>query len=198
MPKSFLILLILLTNLYTNAQNWIYFDLGNTIVNTRDSAGIKYFNGSLEYLRALQKMNYHIGIISNIPETFGQSHEEKLATLKDYIQTRWIDQNEMDWDIFEDILLPLNNSQLKPAEVLYYRAIEKSDFCPIAYVSENLSEVLKAQELGMAGHLFLEDDQVDFDKLYIPLDEIKSYIKEKSKITPPSNHPGCPTDTENL
>lgn len=191
MPKKLLFFIFILSHLFTNAKSWVYFDLGNTVINTRSDEGFRFYNGALEYLHSLRQMGYSIGLISNIPESFGQSHDEKLATLKEYIASKWIDQNDMDWNLFEDILLPLNNSQLKPADFLYFKAIENSEFCPMAYISENVKEVIKARDLGIAGHLFLEDDQVDFDKLYIPLSNLRNYILTNSKITPPQGHQEC-------
>lgn len=184
--------LLLITNtIFAKNRQWVYFDLGNTIINTHDQNGFRFYKGSLDYLHALKTKDYKIGLISNIPESFGQDHEQKLATLKEFIASKWVDHQEMDWDLFDEIILPLKNEELKPAEIMYQKAIEKAQFCKLAYISENVKEVLKANELGIAGHLYLEDDTVEYEKLYIPLDRIENFIKLNSNIRPPNGMPEC-------
>lgn len=176
---------LILSSTVVTAKGWVYFDLGNTIINTHDQSAFKFYKGSLNYLHALKARDFKIGIISNIPESFGQDHEQKLATLKDYIAKNWADDEQMDWEIFDEIILPLKNEELKPAEIMYKKAIERSDFSKMAYISENLKEVLKASELGMAGHLYLEDDSVEYNKLYIPLTDLEDFIEKNSTIKKP-------------
>ncbi|MDD0854413.1 hypothetical protein HBN50_14975 [Halobacteriovorax sp. GB3] len=182
--KKLLINLKVLTFLMTGAvsmsakgntrHQWVFFDLGDTIVNTKDKKGFHYFDGAKAYLESLRKMGLHIGIISNIPETFGMSYEEKLQTLKTLIQSKWNDKEQFDWSLFDEILLPLNNNELKPADILFLRALSRAGECPSIYISENEREVLKAESMGIAGHLFDKESQ----GMYVPLEILESYIDE--------------------
>lgn len=175
--KIIALLLIGNTVFAKNKKLWVYFDLGNTIIDTKSPEGMHYYNGTKEYLKELRRNGFKIGIISNIPETFGMSYEEKLQTLKDFIREKWNDEEEFDWTLFDHIFLPLNNSELKPADVLYLRAMQKADFCPMVYISEDKKEVTKARELGLAAHLYDETS----DNLYLKQESIEQYILENYK-----------------
>ncbi|EQC43823.1 haloacid dehalogenase [Bacteriovorax sp. Seq25_V] len=152
--RMFQIALILVLQLSISAKGvWVFLDLGNTIIDTRTAGEFKYFPKAHEFLRALHNSGLSVAAISNIPESFGASHEEKLETLKDYIKENWQDES-FAWDELDAIFLPLSNAELKPNETLYLRALRNAEECPAIYISENLKEVQKAQELGMAAYLF--------------------------------------------
>jgi len=158
---------------------WVYFDLGDTVVLSKDMKKIKYFPGSKAYLSKLHQVGYKVGLISNIPESWGLDYNEKLLSLKKVISDGWIDAEKFDWDIFDEILLPLKNNEMKPAPFLFLRAIEKAGGCPSLYIGESPNEIQAAESHGMAGKLFAPN-QPD---LYIPMNDLRNYIIQNYKIS---------------
>lgn len=61
---------------------WVYFDLGDTVVASKDMKNIKYIPGAKAYIEKLHQEGFKVGIISNIPETWGLDYNEKLLSLK--------------------------------------------------------------------------------------------------------------------
>ncbi len=57
-------------------DTWVFFDLGNTVINVKDKKNFKYFDGSREYIKQLRTLGFKLGVISNIPESFGSSYDE--------------------------------------------------------------------------------------------------------------------------
>ena len=155
-------------------KSWVYFDLGDTIIDTKKPDGIDYFSGSKEYIKSLKDKGFKIGIISNIPESFGMDYPEKLKTLKKYIKENWAGETKFNWELFDQIFLPLSNEQLKPADIMYNKAMESANYCPMAYISENEIEVEKAQMMGIAGHLF---DKFN-PEVYVPIEEMDRFLDE--------------------
>lgn len=67
----------------TCKDTWIYFDLGNTLVNTKDHPNqVKYMEGALEYLDSLKNAGCTLGLIVNIPEQFGTTYQKKTCDSK--------------------------------------------------------------------------------------------------------------------
>ena len=111
------------THEYHEKRPWVYFDLGDTIVNTKDIKNIKYMNGAREYMEQLKREGFNIGIISNIPESWGNNYEEKFQSLKTYIHFGWGDvEHPFDWTVYDEVILPLSNLELKPAPILFLKA----------------------------------------------------------------------------
>lgn len=161
----------------THAQDkrpWVYFDLGDTVVNTKDMKHLKYMNGAREYIEELKREGFHIGIISNIPEDFGMDYEEKLQTLKKVISDGWTEETPFDWSVYDEIILPMKNSEMKPAPAMFIKAINRAESCPSMYVGESPKEITAAQKTGMAAKLFNEQDQ----EPYIPVGKVKSFITD--------------------
>lgn len=154
---------------------WIYFDLGDTVIDTKDMQKLKYFKGAKDYLTELRQKGFQIGLITNIPETFGQDYDEKLETLKKMIHDGWIDKDVFDWNQFDRIILPLKNSEMKPAATLFLKALTEAKGCPSAYISENEKEIVAAKSYGFASKLFKENDPI----LYVPTDEMKTFLKNE-------------------
>lgn len=160
---------------------WIYFDLGDTVIDTKDMKKLKYFKGAKDYLSELRQKGFQIGLITNIPETFGQDYDEKLETLKKMINDGWIDRDVFDWNQFDRIILPLKNSEMKPAPTLFMKALSEAKGCPSAYFSENEKEIIAAKSHGFASKIFKENDPI----LYVPTEEMKTFLKnEYSKQYP--------------
>ncbi len=153
---------------------WIYFDLGNTIVNTNDMKHIKYEKGAREYIDKLKREGFKVGIISNIPENWGMDYDEKFQSLKKVIHDGWDEEAPFDWSVFDDVILPLKNSEMKPTPTLFLKAINKAESCPSAYIGESPKEIMAAQDAGMAAKLFVETDK----DIYIPITTVKSFLAE--------------------
>lgn len=153
-------------------QPWVYFDLGDTVVSTKNMNDIKYMRGAREYIEDLKREGFKIGIISNIPENWGMGYDEKLLTLKKVIQEGWSEERPFDWTVFDEVILPLKNTEMKPAPTLFLKAILKAESCPSMYVGECPKEIVAAQNIGMAAKLYVEQES----EAYLPVDRIKSFL----------------------
>lgn len=153
---------------------WVYFDLGDTVVNTKDMKHIKYMSGAREYMEELKREGFKIGIISNIPENWGMDYDEKLQTLKKIIQDGWNEERPFDWTVFDEIILPLKNSEMKPAPTLFLKAMLKAESCPSMYIGESPKEIAAAKNVGMAAKLFDEREE----EAYIPVGKVKSFLAD--------------------
>jgi beta-phosphoglucomutase-like phosphatase (HAD superfamily) len=151
---------------------WIYFDLGDTVVSTKDMKHIKYIKGAREYINELKREGFKVGIISNIPENWGMDYDEKLLSLKKVIQDGWDEPNPFDWTAYDEVILPLKNNEMKPAPTLFLKAITKAESCPSAYIGESPREITAAQSVGMAAKLFVENET----DLYIPIGQLKFFL----------------------
>ena len=129
-------------------RGWVFFDLGNTLVDTSDSSHVKYMPGAHDYLRQLHAAGFHIGMISNVPDSWGPTVETKLAYMKEYLGKSWSSPDAFAWEDFETILLPPSDSQRKPAPFLFLQARELELHCQIAYLSEDPAEVRAALSAG--------------------------------------------------
>jgi beta-phosphoglucomutase-like phosphatase (HAD superfamily) len=174
---SGLLFLVSLFSFTVKAQDkkpWVYFDLGDTVINTKDMKHLKYMRGAREYMEELKREGFKIGIITNIPETWGMDYDEKLLTLKKAIQDGWDESNPFDWSIYDDIILPLKNSEMKPAPTLFLKAISKAGSCPSAYIGESPKEIAAASEIGMAAKLYNEKDA----EVYVPINRLRTFIAQ--------------------
>jgi phosphoglycolate phosphatase-like HAD superfamily hydrolase len=156
---------------------WVYFDLGDTVISTSDMKHLHYFKGAKAYMEDLKKNGFKIGIITNIPETWGMDYDEKLQTLKNVIQTGWDDNEPFDWAVYDDIILPLKNTEMKPAPTMFIKAIDKAFGCPSAFIGESPKEIQAATDAGMAAKLFVAND----GELYIPVEKVNRYLKDNYK-----------------
>ncbi len=153
---------------------WVYFDLGDTVISTADMKHLHYFKGAREYMEDLKRQGFKIGIITNIPETWGMDYDEKLNTLKKIIADGWEERDPFDWSIYDDIILPLKNTEMKPAPTLFVKAMNKANGCPSAFIGESPKEIKAAEDLGMAAKLFVANDS----ELYVPVDKMNRYMKD--------------------
>lgn len=153
---------------------WVYFDLGDTIIKTKDMKHLKYMKGAREYMDELKREGFKVGIISNIPETWGMDYDEKLQTLKKVIHDGWDEAVPFDWTVYDEVILPLKNTEMKPAPTLFLKAITKAESCPSAYIGESPKEITAAEEVGMAAKLYVETDT----EIYIPVAQVKSFLAQ--------------------
>ncbi len=176
--KFFLLGILFSYNLKANDLGpWVFFDLGNTVINSRELTKFKYISGVPEYFSELKRAGFKIGLISNIPESFGLDYDEKLQSLKSYVQNNWLEERPFDWSSFDDVILPLNNSELKPSPILFLKALDKAKRCPSVYFGESIQEIETAAKVGMATKLFAESDT----DLFIPLANLRRYIQNNYK-----------------
>ncbi len=173
-------MLVFLLNLFSfklfaqDKKPWVYFDLGDTVVNTKDMKNLKYINGAREYMDELKREGFKIGIISNIPENWGMDYDEKLMSLKKVIQDGWAEERPFDWSIYDEVILPLKNTEMKPAPILFLKAISLAGSCPSLFIGESPKEIVAAKNLGMAAKLFNENDS----EIYIPISDVKLFIAD--------------------
>lgn len=145
---------------------WVFFDLGDTLIDVKFRKGkdVEYLPGASEYLRTLKSKGYHIGLITNVPENWGDTHRTKVRVLKKEVGQMWnhaLGAQPMSWEDFGDtrILVPPLNENRKPAPYLFKSAInevvlEEGDTkCPVVYQGEDPKEIAVAKSLGMVAHL---------------------------------------------
>lgn len=184
MKKNSKFLLFFLLSLFSfnlkaeSKKIWVYFDLGNTIVNTKDLKHLTYMKDAREYMEELKREGFKIGIISNIPEDWGMDYDEKFLSLKKFINDGWSEERPFDWGLFDEVILPLKNSEMKPAATLFLKAINKAESCPSAYIGESPKEIEAAAGVGMAAKLFVETDK----EKYIPVMQMRTFISNNYNL----------------
>lgn len=155
----------------------IFFDLGQTIVDTDtyDFKKVFYMPKGFEYIRELKRRGYHLGLIVNIPEQWGSTRPEKIATLRKFVDDLWTDPNPMAWGAFDlGILVPMNDGERKPAPVLFEQAaaIARSAGCPAIYECENRDELAAARRAGLKPY------QVgSLPSFYLPIEKIEDWAR---------------------
>jgi phosphoglycolate phosphatase-like HAD superfamily hydrolase len=177
----FFFLILISSNVRAQNQNqnlWVYFDLGNTVISTKDMSHLKYMLGARDYMDELKREGFKIGIISNIPESWGMDYKEKLTTLKKIISEGWSEEKPFDWSVYDEIILPLKDNEMKPALILFQQAVLKANACPSIYVGESPKEITAAQTVGMAAKLFDENDP----DLYVPIPSLKNFIVKNYQL----------------
>ncbi len=177
--KHFLLtaLLIFSTNAFSSIEETckstlIYFDLGNTLVNTKDHPyEVRYMPEALEYLNSLKEAGCTMSLIVNIPESFGETYQKKIATLKEYVNSRWMEEAPFVWDYFKEIYVPHSNGDLKPKPILF-RQVHLNAWMlskKVFYQGETPAEIEAAKKAGM--NAFLVGSRGN--GFFLPIDEIK-------------------------
>ncbi|WP_123531563.1 hypothetical protein [Streptomyces sp. 840.1] len=127
----------------------VYFDLGETLVHTADDGSTSYLPDASAYLRALRERHIEVGLITNVPSSWGESDAERAARLKKEVDAGWTGSAPFAWDDFGDrILTPRTEAERKPAPVLWERAGAGSDGCRLVYEAETGEETDVAASLG--------------------------------------------------
>jgi len=169
----------------STASTVLFFDLGNTLINTKNEKQFKFFDSTLSYLNSLKEKNYRMGLLINIPESWGESQEQKLKSLKDYVNNRWKESKPFPWSYFEVIFLSPDTKRRKPNPYLFNQAMNWAKNKTILYQSENREEVFQASSMGIASFQVNQRK----DQFYIPLNKINSYLNQFYK---PQNQPKLP------
>ncbi|MFF6995392.1 hypothetical protein ACFY93_10590 [Streptomyces sp. NPDC008313] len=127
----------------------VYFDLGETLVHTADDGGTDYRRGAATYLRALRERHIRVGLITNVPSSWGATDAERAARLKKEVDAEWRGPVPFAWKDFGDrIRTPRTEAERKPAPVLWERAKADSGRCRVVYQAETAEEVAVAATLG--------------------------------------------------
>ncbi|MGW0908795.1 hypothetical protein [Streptomyces sp. NPDC002853] len=127
----------------------VYFDLGETLVHTADDGSTSYRSGAASYLRALRERHIRIGLITNVPPSWGTTDAERAARLKKEVDATWRGSAPFAWEDFGDrVLTPRTEAERKPAPALWQRAKTSSGHCRLVYQAETAEEVDVAASLG--------------------------------------------------
>ncbi|UQT61152.1 hypothetical protein M4V62_42150 [Streptomyces durmitorensis] len=131
----------------------VYFDLGETLVHTAEDGGTSYQAGAASYLRALRERHIRIGLITNVPSSWGATDAERAARLKKEVDATWRGSEPFVWKDFGDrIFTPRTEAERKPAPALWQRAKAESGRCRVVYQAETAEEVHAAASLGYVAY----------------------------------------------
>ena len=141
------------------SKAFVWLDLGDVIVETRNGyEKMHYMPGAVEYVNELKLRGHSVGLIVNIPESWGQpeDYNSKINELLVFLKKGWIDQEHpFTLAPFDQVLIPFFDRQRKPAPDLFVMALEvsnKRNLRPI-FQSENVEEVNSAKTVGFTTHL---------------------------------------------
>ncbi|MFI0738724.1 hypothetical protein ACH4PU_11655 [Streptomyces sp. NPDC021100] len=131
----------------------VYFDLGETLVHTAADGGIGYRPGAASYLRALRVRRVPVGLITNVPPSWGTTDAERAARLRKEVDATWRGPEPFAWKDFGDrVLTPRTEAERKPAPALWQRAKAGSGRCRVVYQAETAGEVRAASSLGFVSY----------------------------------------------
>lgn len=131
----------------------VYFDLGETLVHTAEDSTTSYLPGAAAYLRELRERNIEVGLITNVPSSWGETDAERAAVLKKEVDSTWQGSAPFAWEDFGDrILTPRTEAERKPAPVLWERAKADANGCRLVYEAETAEETEVAASLGYVAY----------------------------------------------
>ncbi|MFJ9411637.1 hypothetical protein [Streptomyces sp. NPDC101393] len=130
-----------------------YFDLGETLVHTADDNSVRYMPGAAAHLRALRARHIPVGLITNVPSSWGATDAERAAKLKETVNHDWKGSTPFAWADFGDrIFTPRTEAERKPAPALWERAKKAADGCRVVYEAETDDEVEAGGSLGYVAY----------------------------------------------
>ncbi|MGW3493176.1 hypothetical protein [Streptomyces sp. NPDC001020] len=131
----------------------VYFDLGETLVHTDEASRTGYMPGAAAYLRKLRARHIKVGLITNVPSSWGKTDLERAATLKKEVDGAWQGSVPFAWEDFGDrILTPRTEAERKPAPTLWERAKTQAHGCRLVYEAETAAETDVAVSLGYVAY----------------------------------------------
>lgn len=132
------------------ANNWIFFDVGETLITGNSSAGFRYLEGAHDALRRYKEAGFHLALISNVPDTWGTTCLQKKHRYKEVLSSLWKDTSPFAWEIFDAVILPPTDSYQKPHPLMFLNGLRIA--CPsrALFMGESSTEVTAAQKLGYA------------------------------------------------
>ncbi|QPP07643.1 hypothetical protein G4Z16_15985 [Streptomyces bathyalis] len=131
----------------------VWFDLGETLVHTAENSSTSYMPGAATYLRELRERDIEVGLITNVPSSWGETDAERAAALKKEVDKTWKGSTPFAWKDFGDrILTPRTEAERKPAPVLWERAKADANGCRLVYEAETADETDVAASLGYVAY----------------------------------------------
>ncbi|NSC25580.1 hypothetical protein FM076_32285 [Streptomyces albus subsp. chlorinus] len=131
----------------------VYFDLGETLVHTDEDSSTGYMPGAAAYLRELRRRNIEVGLITNVPSSWGDTDAERAAALKKEVDRAWKGPVPFAWGDFGDrVLTPRTEAERKPSPVLWKRAKADAHGCRLVYQAETAEETAVAASLGYVAY----------------------------------------------
>lgn len=141
----------------------VYFDLGNTLVDTSDRAHLKFMAGAADYLETLRNRGAKVGLITNVPPSWGSTDAERAAAVRTSIDAAWTDPEPFPWRDFGDLIFtPRTDAESKPAPDLFARAREAAAECPVIFEGENPAEIRTASAEDFAAYQVFREDAPEF------------------------------------
>ncbi len=156
------------------AHPFVYFDLGETLIHT-DEHGILFNHDALAYITSLHEKGYPIGLLTNVPDEWGQTQEEKLAFLKNFTSERWRDTSSFPWEWFETRAhVSHDEARRKPHPHLFQIAMAQAqrENCPAVFQGEMPEETKAAESVGLRAYQVGQQDRAYF----LPENEIDQIL----------------------
>lgn len=170
---SLLLCVFLAPILNAQTEKYIWFDLGNTLIDTRNGFDqIKFMPGAVEYLNHLKANGFKVGIISNVPDSWGRRGDlnSKIKHTEKLIKKGWKDPHyDFNFSDFDHVLMPVYESEAKPAPTLFRKALEVSKNAKVVFQGETPAEVEAARREGMHSHLVRSTSD---GTVYLPIEEM--------------------------
>ena len=183
MKRSFLMILVLPV-LAVGAPckyPYVFFDLGNTLVDTETYHYKKmyYEPGAYAHVKQLRANGVHQGLLINYPDSTGANEAAKIADLKIFLQAGWWlptpdAPKTFDWTDYDlGVYVPDHDSNSKPKPYLFNIAIAlaKQAGCPVIFEGDDPDELAQAGRLGM----FPRDVPRDG---FLPVDELNAFAEQ--------------------
>lgn len=174
------LILVGLTSAPAKAADWVYLDLGDVIVSGNPTDGYTYVPGALDFLKNLRDAGLKLALMSNIPESWGETCDLKLQTLEQFLGSRLNESAAFDWTLFDAVVLPPFDRYRKPHQFMFLQGLNLA--CPdrAIFIGENVNEVSVAKTLGLA--TFLKDDGMDLPSV----EKVQSLLDSDFKFQHPA------------
>ncbi|WP_018348910.1 hypothetical protein [Longispora albida] len=131
----------------------VYFDLGGTLVDTSDRTAYRYMPGAREHLRLLRVLGVPMGVITNVPPSWGADDAQRAARVREFIAASWAEPEPFPWHYFEaPVLTPRSTAEYKPAPALFERALTAAGQCRAFFQGEDAAEISAAEATGLTGY----------------------------------------------
>jgi FMN phosphatase YigB (HAD superfamily) len=128
----------------------LFFDLGEVIVTGNPTDGYVWVEGMQEHLAELRAQGFQVGLVSNIPEAWGETCEKKFETLQAFLESNWKDEVPFDWSILDYVVVPSHDRYRKPHPLMFLTALDQVCEEKALYMGEDPAEIERARQLGLA------------------------------------------------
>jgi FMN phosphatase YigB (HAD superfamily) len=140
------------------AGDWLFFDLGQIIVDGNPTDGYRFVPGALDFLRDARAAGYKTALITNIPETWGATCAAKFAGLQTFLGDRLLEETPLDWRLFDAVVMPPFDRYRKPERFMFLHALSLGCGQRALFVGENAGEVAVAAAIGYATFMGTEQE----------------------------------------